>query len=218
MSVKKPHRGTPALDMTAMVDVAFLLLTFFILTTTKFREDQSVQVDSPSSVSQTKAPETSLTTIYVTDSGQVFVGFSDIGTRQKVLANAVSANKIPALTDYEMKEFAAIENFGVPYNEMKGWLALQPDQKKKFKQKGIPASTDSTSGKANELKDWIYFARYADPEMKYTIKGDKNATYSVVEDVMKNLRLAKINHFGLITNLEAGTQLKEGEAKEGETK
>ncbi|MEZ4847928.1 MAG: biopolymer transporter ExbD [Bacteroidia bacterium] len=51
---KKPKKHPPAIDMTAMVDQArlFLLLTFFILTTTRFREGtRRWEVDMPSSVS-----------------------------------------------------------------------------------------------------------------------------------------------------------------------
>ena len=228
MSIKKPKRGSPAIDMTAMVDVAFLLLTFFILTTTKFREDTSLQVDSPTSVSETKAPEKSLTTILVSDSGAVFVGFSDISTREKAIQFAQNPydrdplNVIPArvakLGAEAAHEFSITSNFGVPFAQMPGWLALSEEDKKKFKQKGIPArEVDTTAHTGNELRDWLYYARWADPEMKFTVKGDKNAPYSTISDVIKTLQEMKINHFGLITGLEEGKK-KGGAAPKEEKK
>ncbi len=215
MSLKKPKRGSPALDMTAMVDVAFLLLTFFILTTTKFREDTSLQVDSPTSISDTKAPETSLTTILISDSGAVFIGFSDISTREKALQFAQNPydrdpqNIIPArvskLSAEASHEFSIVSNFGVPFAQLPGWLALSPEDKKKYKQKGISArEIDTVAHTGNELRDWLYYARWADPEMKFTVKGDRDAPYSSFSDVINTLQEMKINHFGLITGLEEG--------------
>lgn len=208
---KKPKRGAPAIDMTAMVDVAFLLLTFFILTTTSFREDSSVTVDAPSSVSTIVTPETHLLTILVSDSGKVFLGFSDIITRQKVLANAIQNNKVVGLSAEGARLFAAMENFGLPFNAFPMYLDKMSDEaRKKTPQPGISAyETDTVAHKGNELKEWLYYAKYADPEMKFTVKGDKNANFASIKGVMATLRDAEISHFGLITNLEGGSAKKE---------
>jgi biopolymer transport protein ExbD len=50
--VKIPRKST-SIDMTAMCDVSFLLLTFFMLTS-KFRPPEVVPIDLPNARSQTK--------------------------------------------------------------------------------------------------------------------------------------------------------------------
>ena len=58
----KKHNIT--MDMTAMCDVAFLLLTFFILTT-KFKPNEPVQVEIPGSTAQIPIPDKDILMISV---------------------------------------------------------------------------------------------------------------------------------------------------------
>ena len=69
----KPHRTSPSLDMTPMVDLAFLLVTFFMLTT-KFAPEETVVVDTPSSVSELKLPENNVITLTIDKDKRVFFG------------------------------------------------------------------------------------------------------------------------------------------------
>ncbi len=72
--------------MTAMVDVSFLLLTFFMLTT-QFKSDDMIIVDTPSSISEIKLPETDILNISVTKDGKVFFSIDNKNfTREKLLA------------------------------------------------------------------------------------------------------------------------------------
>jgi biopolymer transport protein ExbD len=68
----KPNRASLRLDMTAMVDVAFLLLTFFMLTT-QFKPPEQVQIELPSSHAEVKMPGTDLMTVTVSTDGRVFI-------------------------------------------------------------------------------------------------------------------------------------------------
>ncbi len=69
----KPKRLGVAIDMTPMVDVAFLLLTFFMLAS-NFRPAEEVQIALPSSTSDIKLPESDVLTINVAKDGRLFVG------------------------------------------------------------------------------------------------------------------------------------------------
>ena len=70
----KKARVAIRIDMTPMVDVAFLLLTFFMLTT-QFRPPEEVEISLPLSHSEAKLPESNTMTVNVSDSGKVYLGF-----------------------------------------------------------------------------------------------------------------------------------------------
>jgi biopolymer transport protein ExbD len=69
----KPKRQGVLIDMTPLVDVAFLLLTFFMLTT-QFKPPEEVQIELPSSHSQFKLPESDVMTLSLSKDGRIFLG------------------------------------------------------------------------------------------------------------------------------------------------
>jgi biopolymer transport protein ExbD len=195
--VKIPRKST-LIDMTAMCDVAFLLLTFFMLTT-QFKSDDSVIVDTPSSISEIKLPDTDILNISVTQDGKVFFSIDNKNfTRQKLLAKISEKHPELQFTADEEKAFVLTGSIGVPLNELKGYLALEEVDRKLYPQPGIPC--DSTR---NELGDWILQGRISNPGARITIKGDQGAPWSVVKRVMDTLQDKKVNKFNLITDLEA---------------
>jgi biopolymer transport protein ExbD len=79
----KPHRQGVVIDMTPLVDVAFLLLTFFMLTT-QFRPQEEVTIVLPSSHSEFKLPESDVMTINLASDGRIFMGLDSQHLRARL--------------------------------------------------------------------------------------------------------------------------------------
>ncbi|MEO0895482.1 MAG: biopolymer transporter ExbD [Bacteroidota bacterium] len=204
---KKPKRGAPTIDMTAMVDVAFLLLTFFILTTTRFREEEKIEVDTPSSVSELEVQDKGLCTVSIGPEGKVFVGFTDIGTREGVL-NLLIQEKEQSISEDGARYFSTLQEFGVPIDQMATWLNEEDGEHDlgHFPHEGIPTPDpdSATTDNPNELKEWIRWGRLTDQRMRFAIKGDVDTQYEIIQNVMSSLQDWKINQFSLITEQEDG--------------
>jgi biopolymer transport protein ExbD len=203
MAKVKMSKKATSIDMTAMCDVAFLLLTFFILTATA-KAPEPLPVDTPSSTVQTKLPETDLATLTVGKSEgkeQVFFGVKGRDVRIKTLELMAQKYNLN-FTEDELKQFSLLDEFGVPIEAMKQLLAMKgADRAKAGIQPGIPC--DSIN---NQLKDWIYTARQAnidvaDKELQFAIKGDAKEEYPQIKKVMDILQDQKINSFNLVTGL-----------------
>jgi biopolymer transport protein ExbD len=194
--VKIPRKNI-SLDMTAMCDMAFLLLTFFMLAT-KFKPQEVVPVDIPSSVSPIKLPDTDMMIISVRKDGAIFFGLDGQHSRLKLL-DGMAGKYNMSFTEAERQQFSLMESFGVPITQLKAYLNMRPDARNKVKLSGIPA--DSVD---NQLKDWIYYSRYANypKKLRIAIKGDRQSNYEVMEKVIATLQDQNINKFNLITSLE----------------
>lgn len=199
MAKVKKSKGVAAVDMTAMCDVAFLLLTFFILTATA-KQPEPLPVDTPASTVQTKLPDTELATITIGD-GNVYFGVT--GQEVRIRALEMMGEKYGVeFTDDEKRRFALIESFGVPMESMKSLIALDNrDRNKPGVQSTIPR--DSLN---NQLADWIRNSRMAtheivNKEMEVAIKGDADEEYPTIKKIMDILQSQKINSFNLVTGL-----------------
>lgn len=82
----KPKRQGVLIDMTPLVDVAFLLLTFFMLTT-QFKPQEEVTIELPSSNSQFKLPESDVMTISLSKDGRIFLGLDSQILRARLFGN-----------------------------------------------------------------------------------------------------------------------------------
>lgn len=192
----KAKRKSTWVDMTAMCDVAFLLLTFFMLTS-NFTAKEAVQVDTPSSVSEIKIPEVNIMKIVVNKEGKIFFGIDGQEKRINLLEKIGEAYKLD-FTKEEKHQFSLITSFGVPVEKMKAFLAMSSsDRDSKVNALGIPG--DSLN---NQFKDWVKAARLVNSELKIAIKADQSTPYPKIKNVMNTLQDLNENRYNLITNLE----------------
>jgi biopolymer transport protein ExbD len=152
----KPNRQAVRIDMTPLVDVAFLLLTFFMLTT-QFKATEEVTIILPSSHSEYKLPESDVMTVNVAEDGRIFLGVDSQHLRKRLFGSE---------------------------NELKASVQIDKSQ----------------------LANYLVQARTMNPRLRTVIKGDRNAEYGVVEDVMDVLQRTQITRFNLVTDLARSVQ------------
>ncbi|MBS4029697.1 MAG: biopolymer transporter ExbD [Ignavibacteriales bacterium] len=171
--IKKSRIGVK-LDMTPMVDVAFLLLTFFMLTT-QFKPPEDVQVEIPSSHSVFKLPENDVMIVSIDKDSRIFLGVDAQRVRQRVFSEFAAAH----WNDFPLE---LQKRYGTPEN-----MAL------------LSPSMQVTK---EELPNLLVKARTSNPKLRTIIKGDKDAEYGVTQDVMDILQKTNITRFNIVTDLE----------------
>lgn len=152
----KPNRQNVRIDMTPLVDVAFLLLTFFMLTT-QFKPTEEVTIILPSSHSENKLAESDVMTVNVAEDGRIFLGVDSQHLRKRLFGSE---------------------------NELKASVQIDKSQ----------------------LANYLVQARTMNPRLRTVIKGDRNADYGVVEDIMDILQKTQITRFNLVTDLARSVQ------------
>jgi biopolymer transport protein ExbD len=198
--VKIPRKST-TIDMTAMCDVAFLLLTFFILTT-KFRPQEAVAIDIPSSTAQIPIPDRNIMMFHIAPDGRVFFGLDDQNTRLALLER-LSADYSMPLSAEQKDAFRTLEIWGMDIRALPDFLSKDPNTRAKIEQPGLNLDT---LGGNHQVEDLILFSRQENNDLRIAIKADKTTEYKNFDKLVKALQNRKVNKFNLITSARAAQE------------
>jgi len=199
-SVKIAKKSTDT-DMTPFVDIAFLILSFFIMAT-KFKPEEPVPITTPGSVLSQKMPESNAVLITIDSTNRVF--FSVLSEKDTSVYGQIirdlNTSKGLNLSGEEMGNYKRTYAVGVPFGGLKQLLATPASEQKNIKQTGIPIM-DSAS---NELVWWISEAKkaFAGQRLQFLIKGDQQSKYPAFEAVVSALKRNEEFKYNLVTSLE----------------
>ncbi|MCF3111438.1 biopolymer transporter ExbD [Niabella sp. CC-SYL272] len=209
MAKAKIQKKSTDTDMTPFVDVAFLILSFFIMAT-KFKPSEPVPIETPNSVASQVMPDNNAVMMSIDKDNKVYFSImskSDIQKGKEIIKEAAKRAGV-TLSDADLSQYQDGEMIGMPFNKIKGFLALPPAQRAKVAQDGIPVKDSATS----ELVNWIGAAKYvfAGEQLKYLVKGDNSSkypTFGAIIDAMKRNDEQKYNLVTMPQDAPAGTEL-----------
>jgi biopolymer transport protein ExbD len=199
--IKLPTKS-PHIDMTPMVDLFAVVLTFLMLTTT-IRQPEPALVDTPSSISEKPSLDFNMMTLLLSKDDKVYLNFDNgpdtlLAFRPKILAEMGKRYNIE-FTEAELTEFKKYpSSIGVPILKMKEFLDTKDHKQRVAMETGIPI--DSTD---NQLADWIFCTRTVNPNVQACIKGDAKTGFEVVKRVLDIMADKNVFKFNLITTLES---------------
>ena len=192
----KPKRDGVVTHMTDMCDVAFLLLTFFILTT-EFKQPDVEDIVTPSSISKSKLTEGDNTmTISVTKDGRYYFSPTNNPSQRVELLEKMGEKYNITFTEQEKTAFQNTQFVGVPVAQLKAFLQLPEDQRKKYKG-SIPMDSANT-----QLVEWVQNNAKINREAKLAVKGDGGASYDKFKVLFEGLRDIEFYKFVLVTTEE----------------
>lgn len=203
----KVKRGSTWVDMTAMCDVSFLLLTFFILTA-KFRPAEIVPITTPTSRAENAVAE-DMVTFSIDKDGKAYMAIGKPERKTQIIEKlvALSQNKYGNIDENTQKLFTRLELVGVPIQQLpqavKRSTAELTEMRVAGQLSGIPM--DSTN---NQLGDWVQAVRYVYAETDklsnppVAIKGDRASNIKGIKRLIEIFKEKDVYKYKLVTSLE----------------
>ena len=210
MSRPKIPRKSTSIDMTAMCDVAFLLLSFFILTT-KFKAPEAIAVQTPSSVASKVAPDKDVVLVTIDPTGKVFLSIGEDKTddsRKDLIAKSIMENK---KINFDAAKFKKAHFWGCSFAQLPSYLNIPEENRKGETLPGIPTDTVKGTG-GSEFTEWMRIIKdaYSGGKMNLLLKGDNNSKYPAFKSVIDAFKKNDLMKFQMVTNPESipvGTEL-----------
>ena len=185
-SIKKPGVN---IDMTPLVDVIMLLLTFFMLVATfKVESTEAIEIALPESAvtDTTKLPEKDIMTMTLTKNGDVFVDVDNFKVREKVFGDALGLGVFhPDSTS--KSEY-----------EQTGLVMGKP-----IKRKMIVMNREQFEKALKELRLELKNQTGGKSDFRLVIKGDSESDYAVMEDLMDIFKATRNTRFALVTEIRS---------------
>jgi biopolymer transport protein ExbD len=186
------------IDLTALVDVAFLLLAFFLMSS-KFKPANMMEVNLPSqSFSMGCRWQISpMTSIIVTRSGATFLHFHEPSMYARILARAGGSTHRPS-PHHALQPISGTEEIAGSQGALQRRLAAVGKHLLRSKVEArVPWEI-----KINELSYYLMLTKLEAPNMTFQIRADGDAAFVYIGAVVDALQATGINKFHLITALE----------------
>lgn len=177
------------IDMTPMVDVIMLLLTFFMLTATfRAAESEAVEVSLPQTLytDTNKMPERDVLTISVTNKGDIFLDVDNYKYRESVFGDVFGMGLYhpDTLTKSEAETSGKVGD-----NDVKRSLVVL--NKQQFEDKIRDLKRELRDGTGNPKA-----------EFRVVVKGDKDADFGAIEDLITVLNETNTKVFSMVTMIK----------------
>jgi biopolymer transport protein ExbD len=201
MARPKIARKSTVVDMTAMCDVAFLLLSFFILTT-KPKPSEAVPIQTPKSVANKFVPDKGVIMISLNAQGNVYLSTGDNGDdrdKKKAMLQDINQRNNLGLTDADIASLVKQPFIGVPFAQLKQQAQLTSDQ---ITAKNLPNGIPTQDTTNNQMIEWVRAAAtaYAGGHMDLILKGDNVAKYPVFKNILTAFKKNDQFKFQMVTN------------------
>lgn len=216
-------KGSPSIDMTPMVDLAFLLVTFFMLAA-KTRTNEPIEVKYASSISDEEVPTKTMVMMTIDSGGCVYLNPGPYEVRKDLLLQMASKYHVQ-FDEEQIEKFQKMSSFGCSMKELPAYIDMSDNERAAYESLGVPADTMKTN---NELRDWLNFAddrlklhgkelyekainekradqpdpKPEDYRPKFVIKADGSAVYASAKRVIETCRDLKLNNLNFVTSLE----------------